>query len=83
LGRDEVHNGVGMIYGPWGCVCGWSEWSEWDSTKGPAKVEADHPGYHADSRGGLTSKLWLETFAGIDELDNAPFLSTDDLGGQS
>lgn len=23
--RDSVHNGVMMIYGPWGCCCGWSE----------------------------------------------------------
>lgn len=24
--RDSVHNGLAWIYGPWGCVCGWSEW---------------------------------------------------------
>jgi len=24
--RDEVHNGLAWLYGPWGCFdCGWSE----------------------------------------------------------
>lgn len=33
-GRDEVHNGVAMLYGPWGCMCGWSEWEEYDMSEG-------------------------------------------------
>lgn len=23
--RDEIHNGLAWLYGPWGCHCGWSE----------------------------------------------------------
>jgi hypothetical protein len=33
--RDEVDVEVGIIYGPYGCPCGWSEWDEYDQTKGP------------------------------------------------
>lgn len=32
-GRDEVHNGVAMLYGPWGCSCGWSEDSRYDQSE--------------------------------------------------
>ena len=33
--RDEAHNGVAMLYGPWGCGnCGWSEYPEYDSRYG-------------------------------------------------
>lgn len=33
--RDSVDNGVGIVYGPYGCPsCGWSEWDEYDLSKG-------------------------------------------------
>lgn len=32
--REEAHNGVMPIYGPYGCVCGWSEWPEYDLSEG-------------------------------------------------
>lgn len=28
--RDAFHNGIAMLYGPWGCTCGWSEYAEYD-----------------------------------------------------
>jgi hypothetical protein len=33
-GRDEADVGVGVIYGPWGCFCGWSETADYDVTDG-------------------------------------------------
>jgi hypothetical protein len=48
--RDEVHNGVAMLYGPWGCACGWSESERYDLTSGP-KTEGS---YDVDQWGGLT-----------------------------
>lgn len=45
--RDEVDVGVGVIYGPWGCYCGWSEYPV-------RQAEEDHPGYYCDPWGGLT-----------------------------
>jgi len=44
LRRDEVHNGVAMLYGPWGCACGWSEDERY----------AFNPDPRIDSRGGFT-----------------------------
>lgn len=29
--RDSVDVGVGVLHGPWGCMCGWSEDPEYDS----------------------------------------------------
>lgn len=49
-GRDEADVGVGIIYGPWGCPCGWSESERFNVSDGP-KCEN---GYRVDSRGGLT-----------------------------
>ncbi len=49
--RDEADVGVGVIYGPWGCYCGWSEDDTYDVTGGP-KQTAD--GYTLDQWGGLT-----------------------------
>ena len=43
-GRDEVDVGVGTMYGPYGCVCGWSESPEYSHTTLTG----------VDSRGGLT-----------------------------
>ena len=31
LHRDSVHNGVGVLHGPYGCPCGWSEYEEYDA----------------------------------------------------
>jgi hypothetical protein len=40
-GRDEVHNGVAMIHGPWGCgSCGWSERPEYDC-RGGVRMDGD------------------------------------------
>lgn len=33
--RDSADVGVGVIYGPWGCHCGWSEDDCYDVTAGP------------------------------------------------
>lgn len=48
--RDEADVGVGVIYGPWGCPCGWSESERFDVTTGP-KFENGH---RVDQWGGLT-----------------------------
>lgn len=50
--RDEVHNGVGMMYGPWGCYCGWSEDSDYNSSENIC-VASQLSGFYVDSRGGL------------------------------
>lgn len=50
-GRDEVHNGVAMLYGPWGCACGWSEWEEYDLSAGQSSV---CDGGKIDQWGGFT-----------------------------
>jgi hypothetical protein len=39
LRRDEVHNGVAMLYGLWGCVCGWSEDARYDQATAPRGVD--------------------------------------------
>lgn len=47
--QDSVHNGLGLIYGPRGCiVCGWSEDSEYDLSGGK------DPSY---DRGGLIDQF--------------------------
>lgn len=38
-----------MLYGPWGCVCGWSEYEEYDQSKVQQPA-----GGHIDQWGGLT-----------------------------
>lgn len=43
-GRDEVHNGITMLYGPYGCSCGWSEDNRY----------CDNPNFQIDSKGGFT-----------------------------
>jgi hypothetical protein len=36
LDRESVDVEVGIIYGPYGCYCGWSAWDCcYDQTKGP------------------------------------------------
>lgn len=49
--RDEVDVVVGIIKGPYGCACGWSEDNRYNAFSDEfIKVE----GYIVDSRGGLT-----------------------------
>ena len=31
--RDQVDNGVAILFGPWGCRCGWSEDERYDLRK--------------------------------------------------
>lgn len=57
-GRDEVDVGVGVMYGPWGCYCGWSESAEYDVSEGP-KLTPE--GYEIDQWGGLTPPQILES----------------------
>ena len=49
-GRDEVDVGVGIIYGPYGCGCGWSEDERYNMLGNPEQ----HEGYTTDQWGGLT-----------------------------
>lgn len=56
--RDEADVGVGVIYGPWGCPCGWSESAEYDVTAGP---KLDEHGYQLDQWGGATPPQILES----------------------
>lgn len=37
--RDSVHNGLGWMYGPWGCFCGWSESEQYNQLTGPKFTE--------------------------------------------
>lgn len=48
--RDEADVGVGIIYGPWGCACGWSERVEYNLINGPKTRD----GYRLDQYGGAT-----------------------------
>lgn len=32
--RESADVGVGVVYGPWGCWCGWSENEEYDNRAG-------------------------------------------------
>lgn len=41
LGRDEVDIGVGIIYGPYGCYCGWSEAEEYNQLLDGVKPSTD------------------------------------------
>ena len=56
--RDEADVGVGVMYGPYGCPCGWSESPEYDlSETGPRLTES---GYEVDQWGGLTPPQFRE-----------------------
>lgn len=50
LCRDSVDVGVGVINGPWGCPCGWSEDERYDLQSGGG-VQPD--GTYIDQYGGL------------------------------
>lgn len=52
--RDSVHNGICLIYGPWGCCnCGWSEDPDNDRTN-PNAPPTVRDGYYYDQFGGAT-----------------------------
>lgn len=49
--RDEVDIGVGIMYGPWGCLeCGWSSSPEYDRSEG---MKYDEEGYLLNQFGHL------------------------------
>jgi hypothetical protein len=49
--RESVDVGVGIIYGPWGCPCGWSEDDKYNQLlNGPTHSEG---GYRTDQFGYL------------------------------
>ena len=51
--RDDVDVGVGIIYGPWGCGCGWSSDPAYDRSEGPSPEQRRlGPEWHVDSMGG-------------------------------
>lgn len=50
--RDEADVGVGIIYGPWGCGCGWSESEEYNLLTGPKERD----GHVLDQWGGATPR---------------------------
>jgi len=47
--REEADVGVGIIYGPWGCSCGWSESEEYDLSGGRDPI--DEKGGYLDQYG--------------------------------
>ncbi len=49
--QDSADVGVGVIYGPHGCPCGWSESEEYNILNGPKKTPE---GYTIDQWGGAT-----------------------------
>ena len=49
--RDSADIGIGIMYGPWGCPCGWSEDERYNQLTGPKKTEND---YKIDQYGGAT-----------------------------
>ena len=49
--RDSANVGIGIIYGPWGCECGWSEDENYNILDGPKCTEN---GYIIDQYGGAT-----------------------------
>ncbi len=52
--RNEADVGVGVIYGPYGCACGWSEWPEYDRSDGPSPAQREAGSeWYVDSTGGM------------------------------
>lgn len=51
LWRDSVDVGVGVIYGPYACPCGWSESEEYDALFGKG-CQIDEKGGYTDPYGG-------------------------------
>lgn len=54
--RESADVGVGVIYGPWGCICGWSSCPEYDRSDGisPAQQELGDD-FYVDSTGTVHS----------------------------
>lgn len=52
LWRESADVGVGIIYGPYGCDCGWSEDSKYNIQKGALKQD----GSCIDQYGGIYPK---------------------------
>lgn len=62
--RDEVHNGVMMLYGPWGCPgCAWSESEDYDLSNGQSPF---------DSRGGMIDQYGHYHPAGSFDPEDGP-----------
>jgi hypothetical protein len=49
--RESCDVGVGVIFGPWGCECGWSEDPRYNQLTGSKRAEG---GGVLDQFGGLT-----------------------------
>ena len=49
--RESADIGIGRIYGPWGCPCGWSEDPRYNLLTGPKRTEL---GGLIDQYGGIT-----------------------------
>ncbi len=49
--RDSADVGIGIMYGPWGCECGWSEDERYNTLTGPKRTKN---GYVLDQYGGAT-----------------------------
>lgn len=60
--RESADVGVGVIFGPWGCPCGWSEDERYNLLTSPKFTEL---GGKIDQYGGIIPK------AGLDEMENA------------
>lgn len=57
LYRDEADVGVGIIYGPWGCMgCGWSADKRFDSSQGPSEAALENPDKLVFADGTMVSK---------------------------
>ena len=54
LWRDSVDVGVGTIYGPYGCECGWSEDEKYNQLKGNGGWQEE--GAYVDPFGGYWPK---------------------------
>lgn len=55
--RESADVGIGIIYGPWGCPCGWSEDERYNLLAGPKLTER---GGMIDQYGGITPREALE-----------------------
>lgn len=53
--REDCNVGVGILYGPWGCSCGWSEDIRYNQLTGPKVTDL---GGVIDQWGMLTPKQY-------------------------
>lgn len=56
--RDSVDVGVGVIYGPWGCICGWSSDPHYDASDGPSPAQKEHG-----------SSKYVDSYAGVHSVE--------------